>query len=555
MSKSKITDKYERRHRKDDNYKLAKEILEEVFGYTSFRPNQFCIINSILKQKDVLTVLPTGYGKSLCFQLPPLITKELAIVISPLIALMQDQKEIVENLGINCCCYNSDLTRKDKEQAEVDLVLGKFDILYITPESLLTVHELISKIYSNQGICMIAIDEAHCVSSYGFDFRPKYREIVRIRKFLPDVPLLAVTATATPDVVKDIGNNLQMENHVEIVANFDRPNISINCIFQSQNAKDKIVKITEKIINGKGSVIIYCLKKRETESIVLYLERFGIKAKAYHAGLPNKTRKEVQNEFMNDKYRVICATMAFGMGINKSDVRAVIHYGCPSNIESYYQEIGRAGRDGKPSGAYMFHNNSDFIFHKNCIDKIRNPKFKITRKKLLNDMTKFLSEKGCRRSYILKYFGQELEDDYECGNCDNSMRDKIEIDEKDEFILQKLLLTIKEVNDLKNYSYGLNTYYLILKGSKSKKVTDWMMKLKNYACFNDMKEKEIKSFIAECVDLGYIENKRIKESIFVLDITELGISFLEKYKNKRECNKKRKNKDLKKLINSLSISS
>jgi Werner syndrome ATP-dependent helicase len=549
-----ILDKYEKKHSKSKNYKIAKETLEEVFGYSSFRQNQFQIIDSILKEKDVLAVLPTGYGKSLCFQLPPLITKELAIVISPLIALMQDQTDILDKLGIKSCCYNSDLTKKQKQEVEVDLVMGNYDILYITPESMVTSHELIKQIYKKQGICMVAIDEAHCVSSYGFDFRPKYREIYRIRKIIKNVPVLAVTATATPGVIKDIKNNLEMTSPVEIVADFDRPNININCIFQSQNAKDQIVKIINRILkNDEGCVILYCLKKRETENLMLYLERFNIKAKSYHGGMTNSKRKIVQNEFMNGTYRVICATMAFGMGINKSDVRAVIHYGCPSNIESYYQEIGRAGRDGKPCESHLFYNNSDFMFHKRNIDSVRNPLFRASKKKLLNDISKYQSDKICRRGYILRYFGQKVDDDYKCNNCDTCLKTKVMIDDKDESALQKLLLAIKEVYDLKNYSYGINTYYLILKGSRSKKVFDWMKNLKSYAEFNDMKEKDIKTFIAECVELGYVENKKIKDTMFVLDITEQGHDFLDMYKTKKDKSKTKKNKKIKNLITSLSF--
>ena len=362
-------DDYEKKNQNTPEYKNAKKILKDKFGYNVFKQYQYQIIDTVIKCKDVLAVMPTGYGKSLCFQIIPLLTNEIAIVISPLIALMVDQKMILDKLGITSCCYNSSLTMKMKKQMESDLLEGKYQIMYITPESLVnpSVTRLIDQMYNLHGICMVAIDEAHCVSSYGFDFRPKYRDIVKIRQILDNVPIMAVTATATDKVAADIRKNLNMDGCTTIKTSFDRPNLMIHVKTQSQNTLDEIVQI---IANSTGPCIMYCLTKADTETMAEKLIEAGIGARAYHAGLSKEERCEIQEQFMNDEYPCITATIAFGMGINKTDVRTVIHYGCPQNIESYYQEIGRAGRDGNNSDCYLFYKQKDFIIQQRFINEI-----------------------------------------------------------------------------------------------------------------------------------------------------------------------------------------
>ena len=331
-------DPYENQVKDTPRYKQAKKILKDKFGYQSFKPYQYQIIDNVLKCKDVLAIMPTGYGKSLCFQIIPLLTNEVAIVISPLIALMTDQKMILDKLGITSCCYNSTMGQKNKTEIEKDLVEGKYQIMYITPESLVNAGQLINKIYKTQGICMIAIDEAHCVSSYGFDFRPKYRDIVKLRSILENVPVMAVTATATDKVADDIKCVMKMSDCDTIKTSFDRPNLKIHVKLQSQNSMNEITQI---IKDSSGPCIVYCLTKGDTESMAEKLTNAGIESRAYHAGLTKDDRTTIQEEFMEGSYTCICATIAFGMGINKSNIRVVIHFGCPQNIESYYQEIGR----------------------------------------------------------------------------------------------------------------------------------------------------------------------------------------------------------------------
>jgi RecQ family ATP-dependent DNA helicase len=516
-------DPYEKKNRKKTLYKSSLEVLEEEFGYTQFRPNQFKIIHSILKNKDVLAVLPTGYGKSLCFQLPPLISNQLGIVIAPLIALMQDQKNILDDLGIPSCCYNSTLNMKQKKEMENDLINGKYKILYITPESLINSYELIEQIEENYGICMIAIDEAHCVSSYGNDFRPKYRKIHKLRDSFPSIPLLAVTASATKRVIKDIQTTLKMKKNILIKSSFDRPNLNINITMRNQHTTKNIIAIINNILKEKtGSVIIYCITRKETEKISTILNKNNIDSKPYNAGFSDKERKKTQDGFMNSEYRVICATMAFGMGVNKSDIRSVIHIGLPQNIEAYYQEIGRAGRDGKPSECHMFYSNSDYMTQKRMITSTKDEDYRKIKKDMLYKMSKYISSKLCRRVLLLNYFDMELEDTYQCMNCDICLKEDVKLDSEDKKKLLIVLNLINEIQTVKGYSYGLSTIALILKGSKSKKIQKWMIGLKYYSGLDYMTSKDLTNFIKKMMEEEYIENKDIGNCCHVLNVSKKG---------------------------------
>lgn len=551
-------DEYELEHQNTKEYKKAVEVLKNTFSHSSFKPYQYRIINNIVKGNDVLAVMPTGYGKSLCFQLPPLITNELAIVISPLIALMADQKAIMDDLGINSCCYNSTLTIKNKKAIENDLIDGKYQIMYITPESLVNLHDLIDKIYEKHGICMIAIDEAHCLSSYGFDFRPKYLEIVNIRKILKNVPVLAVTATATNNVIVDIQRIMKMKNNDFITTSFDRPNLTINVNVQSKNTIDQIVDIlrgktdnskllksndTKKIIVKKnnllqkGSSIVYCLTRKDTENITEQLTSLGISTIAYHSGLTKMERDHAQMDFMNDKYECIAATLAFGMGINKPNVRTVIHYGCPQNIESYYQEIGRAGRDGEKSTCYLFYKQRDFIIQQKFINDIQDEKYKNHKAHLLSQISKYVSHNQCRRKYILNYFGQQPDFD-NCKNCDvcNSVKQKImsKKTNKDDYKIFQILNTILNIQVAKGFSFGSSTIALILKGSNSQKIKPWMKELTYFSAFKCETIDNVGKLIQTCHDLGYIENHDIGNCIKVLQCTNEGIAFGTDYESKMQ---------------------
>jgi Werner syndrome ATP-dependent helicase len=524
-------DNYEENLVSTKRYIKVKRKLKKVFHYDSFKPYQYHIIDNILSGTDVLAIMPTGYGKSLCFQLPPLITKELTIVVSPLIALMTDQQMILDKLGIMSCCYNSTLGIKKRRNVETELLEGKYQIMYITPETLIRSHKLIDMIYEKVGICMLAIDEAHCLSSYGYDFRPAYREIINIKKIIKDVPILAVTATATDKVIKDIISLMDMKNGSLIKTSFDRPNLTINVKQYTSNTIDEIIDI---INNINGSSIIYCVTKADTEKIAKTLCKSGIPTKPYHSGLPKEQRSATQTEFINDEYNCIAATIAFGMGINKSNVRVVIHYGCPQNIDSYYQEIGRAGRDGKKADCYLYYKQKDFIIQQRFISEIKDAKYRMVRKSLLHSMSQYIETKKCRRNNILKYFGEDTKVQ-NCGNCDNCMSiDKkfTVVKKNNEFKLYKILNIIITTVTHKNTSYGATTIALILKGSNSKKIKPWMRDLTYYGGMSNEKISDITSFIKHITTIGYLENYNVGDCIYALRCTDRGFDFGKMYETK-----------------------
>lgn len=526
-------DDYERNNVTTERYSLVKKCLKDKFGYDKFKPCQYQIIDTILNLKDLIAVMPTGYGKSLCFQIVPLVTKEIAIVISPLIALMADQKMILDKLNISSCCYNSSLTMKGKRDIETDLMNGKYQIMYITPESLVSPnsYKVIEYIYTYIGICMIAIDEAHCVSSYGFDFRPKYREIFKIRDLLTNVPIMAVTATATDKVINDIKTLLYMEKCELIKTSFDRPNLNLCVKMQSNNTMDNITNI---IKNSDGPCIIYCLTKSDTETMAARLTDAGIDTKAYHSGLTKEGRIKIQKDFMDGTYKCITATIAFGMGINKSDIRTIVHYGCPQNIESYYQEIGRAGRDGKKSNCYMFYKQKDFIIQRIFIEEIKDQRYKEFRSALLQQISQFVNTSECRRNFILRYFGQ-TPCNKNCNNCDNCNKcvlEKKQLNKRDEYKLFQILNTILSIRIAKNFSFGMSTIILILKGSNSKKIKDWMKNMTYYGSMKTMPNKDIGAIIYEAIEQGYIEDHDTGDCFRVLNCTDKGIEFGKEYECK-----------------------
>jgi Werner syndrome ATP-dependent helicase len=532
-------DLYEKSRIDTERYKKTKKILKKKFGYNEFKPYQYQIIDNILEAKDVLAIMPTGYGKSLCFQIVPLLTDEVAIVISPLIALMADQKMILDNLGITSCTYNSTLSAKRKLEIEEELIDGQYQILYITPESLVSSLKLIDRIYTERGICMIAIDEAHCLSSYGFDFRPKYREIAKVRRILTNVPVLAVTATATDKVANDIRTLMKMTNCEYIKTSFDRPNLMIHVKLYSQHTIDQIIEIVEK---SEGSVIVYCLTQNDTETMAEKLTKGGIISKPYHAGLNKKEREANQEDFMKDEYKCITATIAFGMGINKSDIRTVIHLGCPQNIESYYQEIGRAGRDGKDSNCYLFYKQKDFVLQQGFIADIKDPIYKTVRSVLLHQINQYITTNECRRKHILEYFGEKY-NQTNCNKCDNCTNKRQKIDKHEEYALFKVLNTILAIQTSKGYSFGMSVICLILKGSNSKKIKDWMKNLSYYGSMRTLSIDAVNDFIHKTIEFGYVEDYDVGSGcIRALRCTDLGIEFGKTYE--KQLNKMLKEKDL-----------
>ena len=387
---------------------MVHKTLKKHFGFDDFRPFQREIIEETLQGKDVLAVLPTGAGKSLCYQLPALEFTGLTLVISPLISLMKDQVEALGKKNIKAAYLNSTLTKDEEERIKTRIRKRETKILYVAPERVFKDHFL--SFLEDFSVSLIAIDEAHCISEWGHDFRPEYRKLGELRKIFPHVPVIALTATATERVREDIVRQLDFKNHEEYIGSFDRSNLFYD-IRSKENAYYEILAHLED--NPKDTGIIYCYTRASTERLAEKLVSDGIDALPYHAGLSKKDRSENQDRFQKGKVRVIVATIAFGMGIDKPDVRFVMHYDMPKNIESYYQETGRAGRDGKESRCILFFNYRDAMRYEYFINKTKDSMRSVVAEWQLEKMVDFCTSGFCRRKLILKYFGEE----YEKGNC------------------------------------------------------------------------------------------------------------------------------------------
>ncbi|PID43266.1 MAG: DNA helicase RecQ, partial [Proteobacteria bacterium] len=391
--------------------KRPLETLKTVFGYDSFRNCQQEIIDTVISGEDVFVLMPTGGGKSLCYQIPALHRSGVGIVVSPLISLMKDQVDSLVACGIRAEFYNSSLTGSEARRVLARMYAGELDLLYVAPERLMS-DDFIERLNEVE-IALFAIDEAHCISQWGHDFRPEYGKLGELRTHFPDVPLIALTATAEPHTLKDILQRLHLTGAGQFVTGFDRPNIRYT-VLDKHKPFSQLMRFLQRWQQEAG--IVYCLSRKRVERITEQLVAAGIPAAAYHAGLPAAVRKDVQDRFLRDDLRVIVATVAFGMGIDKSNIRFVVHYDIPKNIESYYQETGRAGRDGLPSEALLLFGYADIQVARGLIEKNRNPEHKRIELHKLNVMVGFAEALGCRRRVLLGYFGESLDED--CGNCD-----------------------------------------------------------------------------------------------------------------------------------------
>ncbi len=394
------------------NLNLASSALKKYFGYDHFRPLQADIIQNVFNKKDTLVLMPTGGGKSLCYQIPAITQEGVAVVVSPLIALMKDQVEGLSANGIPAAFINSSLSLDQQRNVENALLAGYVKLLYVSPEKL--VSQSFQPLLKRLNISLFAIDEAHCISSWGHDFRPEYTQLRFIKSQFQGVPLIALTATADKLTRKDIVTQLGMQDPAVFIASFDRPNISLT-VRSGQKRLEQIVSFLKDHPNQSG--IIYCLSRKGCESLAEKLNEKGFKADYYHAEVPAAKRSKVQDDFINDRTPIICATIAFGMGIDKSNVRFVIHYNLPRNLEGYYQEIGRAGRDGLASSALLFFSYSDLISYREMIEQgeavAEQKALKLAK---LERMYQFAEAPVCRRKTVLNYFGEPY--DGQCGNCD-----------------------------------------------------------------------------------------------------------------------------------------
>jgi ATP-dependent DNA helicase RecQ len=391
----------------------ARALLKKYWGYFSFLPHQQEIIGSILDGHDTLAVMATGGGKSLCYQLPAVYLGGLTLVISPLISLMKDQVDDLNARGIPAAAYHSALDYRERARIDTALKDGSLRLLYVSPEKCMQQNFLGS--LGSAKIRIIAIDEAHCISEWGHNFRPEYRQLAQIKKYFPAVPVIALTATAIPEVRRDIVQQLGLSKAREFTGSFNRKNLRYRVIPK----KNPMVFLFHYLGRHRDEAgIIYCLSKRETEEIAGELIKRGFSARAYHAGLSKAVRETVQDSFIGDSVKIVCATVAFGMGIDKPDVRFVIHYDLPKSVESYYQETGRAGRDGRFSECILLYSRGDYARIRTMLERDDGGgKYFCAGLKKLRDMTEYCETTGCRRKYLLTYFGEDFSDE-NCGNCD-----------------------------------------------------------------------------------------------------------------------------------------
>ncbi|ADR23322.1 ATP-dependent DNA helicase RecQ [Marivirga tractuosa] len=489
-----------------------KEKLKEVFGYNQFRGNQELIMQNLINGKNTFVIMPTGAGKSLCYQLPAISREGTALVVSPLIALMKNQVDTLVALGVNAAFLNSTLTKTETKRVKKEVMSGNLKLLYVAPESL-TKEENV-EFLKQANISFAAIDEAHCISEWGHDFRPEYRRIKSILQQISNIPIIALTATATPKVQLDIQKNLNMEEANVFKSSFNRENLYYEVRPKNQAKKQLIRFLNER--KGKCGVI-YCLSRKKVEEIAEFLNVNGFNAAPYHAGLEGATRMKNQDDFLNEDVDIIVATIAFGMGIDKPDVRFVIHYDTPKSVEGYYQETGRAGRDGLVGDCLMFYSYND-ILKLEKFNKDKPVTEKENAKLLLEEMSSYAESSVCRRKQLLHYFGEEFAD--YCGKCDNCRHPKEKFDAKDEMIT--VLKTVK----LTNQRFGINHLVNVIRGSKDQYVTSYdHNKLDVHGVGADQDVEFWKSVIRQTMLYGYLE-KDI-ENIGVLKINKAGEDFLK----------------------------
>lgn len=475
--------------------KSSSEILKKYFGYDSFRPLQEEIISELLNGKDAMVLMPTGGGKSLCFQIPALMLEGTALIISPLISLMKDQVDALRTNGISASFINSSMSR-DEETAEIEKCLrGEIKLLYLSPERAMA--DLTGWL-AQLKVSLIAIDEAHCVSQWGHDFRPVYKVLHQLRESFSNAPLITLTATADKLTRIDILSLLGLREPKQFVSSFDRPNISLAVKF-GMNKRDKIRDIYQFISKHKNeSGIIYCTSRASTEEVAIDLKEFGIDAKCYHAGMSSDDRTKVQEDFINDEVQVVCATIAFGMGIDKSNVRFVLHYNLPKALENYFQEIGRGGRDGLKCDTILYFSIGDLIMLRKFAEESGQPQINLEK---LERMKEYAEAQICRRKILLNYFGENLREN--CNNCDVCGNPPKHFDGK--LIAQKALSALKRI-DLEGKKAGAHLLIDVLRGMRNQEVLlPGLDKIKTYGAGADMSAKEWSHYILQMIQIGLME--------------------------------------------------
>ena len=504
-------------YKNNPNQVSLLSLLKEHFGFTSFRPLQEEIIRDSLAGRDVVALLPTGGGKSLCFQLPALAKTGLTLVISPLIALMKDQVDALQANGIASTFLNSSLSVQEIQARLRGVYRGNYQLLYMAPERLMLPESLHD--FPKWQVNLLAIDEAHCISEWGHDFRPEYRRLEELRERFPALPIMALTATATRRVRDDIRTLLKLENPASYIASFNRPNLTYR-ILPKSNPVDQVLAFLRSQPLESG--IVYCQSRKTAELLATRLQAHGIKAQPYHAGLSPEERSRHQELFLRDEIQVMCATIAFGMGINKPNVRFVIHYDLPKNIESYYQETGRAGRDGLPSECLLLFSAGDAVKQHRFINEKPDIQEQEIARTQLQQMVQYAECPTCRRVELLGYFGEEFTEE-NCGGCDNCLSPRDTFDGTD--IADTLLSCIETIYNTSGFRVGLNHVIAVLTGANTEKIRRWRHhELPMHGQGKAHSRPTWAAMARELIRLGYLRQNT--EAFSVMEITQQGQAFI-----------------------------
>jgi ATP-dependent DNA helicase RecQ len=487
--------------------------LEKYFGYTSFRPLQEEIITNIINRKDTFVLMPTGAGKSLCYQMPALVGQGTTIVVSPLISLMKDQVDSLRQNGIAAAYLNSSISKKEQDEIVSQLLTNKLTLLYVAPERLM-LESFLELLYKTT-VNFFAIDEAHCISEWGHDFRPEYKQLKKLRELFPEIPIIALTATATERVRDDIIKSLSLKKATTFTASFNRPNLQY-AVYPKKGVSTQLLDFIQKHQGASG--IVYRNSRENVEKTTASLQKNGIKALAYHAGLDDRTRHNHQEQFIKDNVDVIVATIAFGMGIDKPNVRYVLHADLPSNLERFYQETGRAGRDGLTSECVLFYSYADKTTTEYFISKKSIVEQQVARQ-LLKKMVQFAETKTCRRKLLLSYFGESTENT-NCESCDNCVSPPETFDAT--IIAQKILSCVYRVGQ----RFGAEYVIAVLTGSNDKRVLqNHHDKLSTYGIVSDFSTNQLRSFIQELIHLEFLQ--QTQDQYPVLQLTTKSMDLLK----------------------------